>query len=233
MHRDPETGQFLAHDDDEPIDLTYADHEFLNFRIDATNQAGSNTVTTQEFDVEDDVLDLENDELGMLAWMTAGVSLAATATQVDDESLGGAEAFVEIGSNLAGNEFLGDNNQDSGVQVTEDSSSVFNVTRANDEPGLWAALNPSITTPFTDDPSGTGGGAHLGHDRVRRVYYDETVGGPYIDSTDDVTVGTRLQRGRTEAAISVRIVAQMAFVVFEYENRRAEFAPYGPYDPGD
>lgn len=207
------------------MELTYADHEFVNFRLEAVDQADDNDRVFQEFKIEDDVLDLENDELGMLSWLRAGVSLSATAADPSELSLGGAETVVEIGSNLSGNEYLGENNNDRGVEVVRDSSSVFNIVRANDEPGLWALMNPSITTQSADDSSGTGTGADLGEDRMTRRFYQETGEGPYIDSTDDITVGILCQRGRTETAITTRVVCEMSFVVFEYENRRQQFAP--------
>lgn len=228
-HRDPETGQFLAHgDDDEPVELVYADHEFVNFRLLATDTNGDSTFNQVEYKIEDDVLDLENDELGMLGWMTAAATLSASEVEPSELSLGGARSIVEIGSNLAGDEFLGEANVDRGVEVIDDAGGVFHSTRANDEPGLWAVLNPTITTQSADDASGTGSGASIGHDRLTRYYYEETGGGPYIDSTDDINVGIRLSRGRTETAIDTRVVGQMAFVVFEYENRRQEFAPFDP-----
>jgi hypothetical protein len=135
-----------------------------------------------------------------------------------------------LGSNRAGSVSLlgaGPTN-DRGMEITNDTDGVISQTHANDEPGTWGVLHAGVNTQFADDASGTGGGSFLGNDRIRRVFREETSGGPYIDSTDDITVGVSLARANTDSPISIEIVAQMAFVVFEYETRRAEFAPYDP-----
>jgi len=223
-HRDPETGQFLSHDD-EPLDLTYSDHEFVNFRLLVSSSGDDNAVDFTEYKVEDDVLGLDNDELGMLSYLAADVGVTCTSYDVGGTTRGGANANVEIGSNLAGSEYLGESNTDRGMEQTRDDADVLAVTRANDEAGLWSILSAGIDTAFKDDGTAIGGGGDFGEDRQRRVFGEETQGGPYIDSTDDITVGVRLSRGDTNARINVNVVCQMAFVVFEYDNRRAQFAP--------
>jgi len=232
VHRDPETGRFLSHDDDEPVELTYADHEFANFRVGYQNQSGGPDGSPRtEFFLENDVLDLENDELGMLAWLSASLCVGFADFAEDNATKGGAHVGAEIGANLAGSEYLYDKDSpDYGVQVTSNTGSVnFSDLKASDEPGLWAILNAGASSPFdqaTSD-SDTGNGEY-NIDRMRRVYYEETGGGPYIDSTDDISIGITEDRSETQAEIDVELTGQMAFVVFEYENRRAEFAPYDP-----
>ena len=227
VHRDPETGQFLAHDDDEPVELTYADHEFLNFRVLTQHNGAADSREFVELDVEDDVLDLENDELGMLAYMT-GVLTGVADFDPNDEDAGSAQIAALIGSNLAGTEYLNSPDADGGVQVRNDTGNIAAAGNANDEPGLWAALACSVSPPYVQSVGDASGGGTEGKDRLRRVYHEETMGGPYIDATDDVTVGISIEKERTDSDIEARVFGQMAFVVFEYENRRAEFAPYDP-----
>jgi hypothetical protein len=63
---------------------------------------------------------------------------------------------------------------------------------------------------------------------MRRVFQEETSGGPYIDATDDVSIGIFVRKKDVEGAVRTLVFGQMAFLIFEYENRRAEFAPYDP-----
>jgi len=228
VHRDPETGQFLAHDDDDqPVELTYADHEYVNFEAFALHIGSGGTTTFAEYKIEDDVLDLENDELGMLAWMTA--RLTATADfDPDDDDAGSAVVTSTIGSNLAGTEYLNDPTEVGGVEIRNTTNGIGASGEANDEPGTWAILNATVNPAFLVGGTDASGGGTNGDDRLTRKFYHETVGGPYIDSTDDLTVGTSIFKLRTEDNIRVTVYGQMAFVVFEYENRRAEFAPYDP-----
>lgn len=230
VHRDPETGQFLSHDD-EPIDLTYADHEFVNLKFRHESDQGEGTNTVSVYQVDSDVLDLENDELGMLTWMTASVVAATTGFQAGDTTRGGALVTAEVGSNLAGDEFLGkDFDTDGGTKLSEQPASI-EVLEANDEAGLWAVLNTAVSAPFKDDGQATAGGGDQNGDRLRRPFMEETNGGPYIDSTDDITVGVRVDKEDANLSVYADIVAQMSFAVFEYDNRRAEFAPYDvPFD---
>jgi len=229
-HRDPQTGQFMAHDD-EPIELTYSDHEFVNFRVEIRDTAGPNSTRGTEYQIESDVLDLENDELAMLSWLNASLVNHVTNFTDGGTTRGSAAVTAEIGANMADSEFLSlaDNG---GVAVTDEEPDVAEFSlKANDEPGLWAILNTAVNSGYKDsDEAGDpySGGSSLTQDRIRRVYYDETVGGPYIDATDDVTVAIWVDKTNTEATIRPVVAGQMAFVVMEYENRRAEFAPYDP-----
>jgi len=232
MHRDPETGQFMSHDD-EPVDLNYSDHEFLNFRIVASNTGSQDSNLGTEYQIDSDVLDLENDELGMLTWLNASLSLVFEGfpESAGDVTRGGAFANVAIGANMVDSEFLAQTNRNYGITETdqEDNVSSFGL-QANDEPGMWAHLNASAMSGYKDsDADGTfSGGSSVDNDRMRRVFAEETVGGPYIDSTDDVNVSIFVDKQDTNANFRTIIYCQMAFVVFEYENRRAEFAPYDP-----
>lgn len=228
MHRDPETGQFLAHDDaDEPLDLTYADHEFLNFRLFNQESDSQDDQDFVEFRIEDDVLDLENDELGMLSWMTGRLTIAADFNP-NNEDAGRVQAEAEIGSNLAGTEYLSEQ-QIGGVQAVSSSDGSVGAGAANDEAGLWAHLTATANPAFfAASADGASGGGTNGDDRLVREYYSETGEGPYIDSTDDITVRITVEKERSDDQVFAVCVGQMSFVVFEYETRRAEFAPYDP-----
>jgi hypothetical protein len=228
VHRDPETGQFLAHGDDEPVELTYADHEFVNYRIDYRDNDTDGDRDIAEFQVEDDVLDLENDELGMLSWLTA-VMVVTTEFETPGEQAGEVGGTVIVGSNLSGTEYLNEPAvPGTGVEEIRSTEGTAEFSTANDEPGVWAVLTAAADPQFEDAAQGAAGGGSSGHDRLRRVYYEETRGGPYIDATDDISIGISTQTSRTEEQVLVRTFGQMSFVVFEYENRRAEFAPYDP-----
>lgn len=234
VHRDPETGQFLAHEDaDEPLDLTYSDHEFLNFHVAVEDDGGEASETEVTYQIESDVLDLENDELGMLSWLNCSMSLVYEQFPESggETTRGGAYAIAEIGANLAGNEYLGASQPGSGVQIVDDDGDATSFQlNASDDPGIWAHLNASAMSGFKDadaDGSYSGGGSP-DNDRIRRAFYEETSGGPYIDATDDVNVGVFFDKAGTQAGLRASVYGQMAFVVFEYENRRAEFAPYDP-----
>lgn len=226
----------MAHDDDEPIDLNYADHEIINFRIATVTGTGSGTANENvgtEYALEDDVLDLENDELAMLSWMNVSASgFYHKFPELGGEiTRGGAVINVEIGANLADSEYLSQTETDSGVQIIdEDSESVPVSLDADDEPGLWGALNLGVQSGFKDaDADGSyAGNSVADNDRLRRVFQDETRGGPYIDRTDDVTIGIYVDKDGSIGDLRTTVYGQMAFVVFEYENRRAEFAPYDP-----
>ena len=227
VYRDPETGQFVAVDDDEPVELTYADHEFVNFNLDELNQAGGTSRAFSEYKIEDDVLDLENDELGMLAWMTARLTVVSDFNP-DNDDAGSIEVLATIGSNLAGSEYLNDPGQAGGVEVLNSTNNTSAGGEANDEPGTWAILAATANPAFFQSTSEDSGGGTNGRDRMTRKFYDETRGGPYIDSTDDITAAISATKQRSDDNIRINVAAQLAFVVFEYEHRRAEFAPYDP-----
>ena len=230
MHRDPETGRFVEHND-EPAELNYSDFEILNYRI-ATVHATDieDAARGTEYQIESDVLDLENDELAMLSWLDCSVSVFTETAQEPDTTGGGAHVNVEVGANLAGNEYLSQASVNRGITVTDDESGVDSYAlQANDEPGYWAALNVSIQQPFkTSDDTGYSGGGATDNDRQRRMFAEETGGGPYIDSTDDVTVGIYVDKADAQARLRTVTFGQMAFLIYEYENRRQEFAPYDP-----
>ena len=227
VHRDPETGQFLAHDDDEPLELTYADHEFVNFGVGAVDTDGPGESEFVEFHIDDEVLDLENDELGMLTWMTGRLTVAAEFDP-DGEDAGYSIAEAVIGSNLAGSEYLNSPGSDGGVQVISETDGTFGSGVANDEAGCWAVLSAVTNPAFLVGGTGAAGGAALNGDRLVRVYEEETRGGPYIDATDDITIGISISTTRSEDNVRAKVNGQMSFLVFEYETRRAEFAPYDP-----
>lgn len=224
----------MAGHSDEPVDLNYADHEFLNTRIEVRQgEGGGNADRGVEYQIESDVLDLENDELGMLAWMNASMSVTPEGFPETggEVTKGSAQVQAEIGANLSGNEFIAQSSRNTGVEEVDGESSVVNQALvATDEPGLWGHLNAACISGFKDaDADGVfSGQGSPDNDRIRRVYGEETSGGPYIDSTDDVNVGIWIQKDDFETALRVVVYAQMAFVVFEYENRRQEFAPYDP-----
>ena len=235
MHRDPETGQFVSHDD-EPIDLNYSDHELLNFRISEVQGSGGTTpqdAETTTYQVETDVLDLENDELAMLSWLNASISVfyGPFPETSGDVTRGGITVTAEIGANLAGNEYLGRPGPTQGIEQVDSEPEVNLLSgRANDDPGLWGHLNVAAMSGYKDtDPDGTfSGQGTADNDRIRRVFSEETSGGPYIDATDDVSIGIYADRFGTAGDVLLTVYGQMAFVIFEYENRRAEFAPYDP-----
>jgi len=233
VHRDPETGQFLSHDD-EPVDLNYADHEFLATRIELrTGEGGQNSDRGVEYQIESDVLDLENDELGMLSWLNASLSVTPEGFPETggETTKGSAQIQTEIGANLSGNEYLAQADANRGVEETDSEGGVAVVkTVADNDPGLWAHLNAACVSGYKDaDADGVFAGQGMtDNDRMRRVFSEETSGGPYIDATDDVNVGVYIQKDDFETSVRIVAYAQMAFVVFEYENRRAEFAPYDP-----
>jgi hypothetical protein len=228
VHRDPETGQFMTHDDEE-IDLVYTDHEFLNFNVIVVENGDPGTRRTVELQVENDVLDLENDELGELGWMTARLTAIG---EFQDDSAGAAEAGdtvvqATVGSNLSGTEYLHTTDSRSGVEEQRSDDGILGVGSANDDPGIWAQLScTAASQTFAPDQSAAGG--LNGDDRLVRRFHQETMGGPYIDASDDVSVGVSVNKERNEEDIQVNVQGQMAFIVYEYEHRRAEFAPYGP-----
>jgi len=233
VHRDPETGQFVTVDDDEPLDLNYSDFEILNFRINADFGGPEDGELGTEYQVESDVLDLENDELAMLSWLNTSLSVIPVGfpESAGDVTKGAAQANVEIGANLAGSEYQAQASQNSGVEVIDAESAVNSFAlQANDEQGLWAHLNAAAVSGYKDsDADGTFSGQGMAdNDRMRRVYDEETSGGPYIDATDDISVGIFVRKDDFEGLLRTLAYGQMAFLVFEYENRRAEFAPYDP-----
>jgi hypothetical protein len=236
VYRDPETGQFVAVDDDEPVELNYSDFEILNFRINVDFGGDADADNGTEYQVESDVLDLENDELAMLSWINASLSVIPRGfpESAGDVTRGAAQANVEIGANLAGSEYLAQASQNRGVEVVDDEPVVNSFAlQANDEQGIWAHLNAAAVSGYKDsDADGTFSGQGMAdNDRMRRVYNEETSGGPYIDATDDVSIGIFVRKSDFAGVLRTLVYGQMALLVFEYENRRAEFAPYDPGSP--
>lgn len=210
--------------------LTYTDHEFVNVRI-RTRHAGSEDDNAgTEYKIEDDVLGLDNDELAQLSFLTAVLDVAYEGFQEEagDVTRGAETMHAEIGANMSSGEFLSQAQQNAGIEETDADNSVdpFNL-RATDEPGLWAALVASAHSGYKDyDPDGSySGGSTTGSDRMRRLYPEETMGGPFIDSTDDITIGLYGDKTDTESVLRTTVYAQMAFVIYEYDQRRAEFGP--------
>jgi hypothetical protein len=228
VHRDPETGRFLAHeDDDEPVDVHYSDHEFLTFRATAEAVQSGDNRQNIEFQVDSDTLDLENDELGMLAWMTARLTLV-TQFSGEGQQAGKVQAEASVGSNLSGAEYLHQKQNEIGASVVSEDDAIGGNASANDDPGVWAYLATTDAPAFQDLNAGAAGGEANGRDRMTRRFHQETMGGPYIDATDDVSAGISIEKVRSNEAAEATVVTQMAFLIFEYENRRAEFAPYDP-----
>jgi hypothetical protein len=229
-HRDPDTGQFAAHDD--PVDANYSDFEFVNYRISTRVLGGINAEIGTEYQIETDVLDLENDELAMLTYLNASLSIGFEGPPEEQETRGGAGVNVEIGANLADSEFLSLATENSGIQEVDSETEVNSFAqRATDEAGYWAHLSATANSAFKDnDAAGDpySGGASVDNDRMRRIYGEETVNGPYIDQTDDISISQYVDRYDVTTPLRTFIFGQMAFLVFEYENRRAEFAPYDP-----
>jgi len=233
VYRDPETGQFVATDDDQPVELTYADHEFVNARLFANHGRDStNDKQRVEYQVETDVLDLENDELGMLSWMSAALAVNFRFVEDEGQEAGSGIAEAQIGANLSGQEYIFvDSGR--GVEVTEITDNVNGEATGDDEAGTWASLVAKAKPSFeAEGSSNAGGGGSPGHDRLTRHFYDETGAGPYIDSTDDITASIELSKLRSGEELVATVHLQMSFVVFEYEHRRAEFAPYDPGPSG-
>jgi len=222
----------MSHDD-EPVDLNYSDHEFVNLRIYNSFEQPERDNRGVEYQVETDVLDLENDELGMLTWLNASMAIDIPRFPEfgGDVTRGSVNANAEIGANLSGNELLSQADTASGIQQTDNEADVNTFADvANDEPGLWAHLNASAQGGFKDrDADGAySGNAVCDNDRIRRVFAEETTGGPYIDSTDDINVGVYTNKFGIQEQVRTFVYVQMAFLVFEYEHRRQEFAPYDP-----
>lgn len=212
-------------------DLTYADHEFVNVRITPrlSDQINSEANVGVEYAVQDGVLGLDNDELAMLSFIDASFHCAVSGFSQDQDSNGMVQATAEIGANLGSNDYLGQVDADEGVTVVDGGNGVDNaITVANDEPGIWAVLNASPCGGFKD-LSGDGG-YYAGNsapdgDHQRREFYSETMSGPYIDSTDNITIGMYFDKDSMGAELQAELTAQMAFVIFEYDQRRAEFGP--------
>jgi len=205
--------------------LNYADHEFVNAKFTVTDADDPGDREFVEFQVEDDVLGLDNDELGMLAYMTASLRSFSTFDSAFSEEAGSVSAEAVIGSNLAGSEYLNESGDFTGTQIVAETDGVAAVGKANDEPGMWAALQTAHSPAFVDAPNQAGGGGGSGRDRLTRHFYDETMEGPYLDSTDDITVGISISRNRSEDNATAICFIEMAFVIFEYDQRRAEFGP--------
>jgi len=228
VHRDPETGEFVS-SDDQAIDLVYTDHEIVNFNFTFVESAETEGFRTIEAEVDDSVLGLQNDELGELGWMTARLTAQGG---FEDPSARSAEAgFIgvdaTVGSNLSGAEFLHSAESDTGANVISSDDGIGGTGSANDEPGIWSQLSVTCGSPIVPPDSGAAGGMN-GRDRLVRRFHQETMGGPYVDASDDITVAATVDRNRNEEKIFVVLEGQMAFIVYEYEHRRAEFAPYGP-----
>jgi len=228
MHRDPETGQFVA-DDGEEIDLVYTDHEFVNLSVRVEHVDDPTSNRTVEVEVDDSVLALENDELAELGWMTARLAAMGEFTDpsVDSAEAGDAAVRATVGSNLSGAEYLHSNASTTGVNEVSADNGIASVGSANDDPGVWAKLGCFCGSNVIPPDNGAAGAVN-GGDRLVRRYHEETMGGPYIDASDDITAGISVEKERNEENIDVLLQAQMAFIIYEYEHRRAEFAPYGP-----
>jgi len=230
VHRDPETGQFVSHDG-ENLDLNYADHEFVNARIvpripDSSPQGAVRQLT---FEIEDTVLNLDNDELGMLSWMNASMASAVSGFSQDQDSNGSAQCIAEIGANLSDADYLAQ--PETTQRVTTLSARGATEARAavaNDEPGLWGVLNTAVNGGYKD-LSGDGGyysaNSVPSEDRIRREFYAETMNGPYIDSTDSINVGFHVNRDSMGAELLTEICMQMSFIIFEYDQVRSQFGP--------
>ena len=212
-------------------DLTYSDHEFVNFRLTSRLSDGANSENNEaiRYEINDDVLGLDNDELGMLSWIDASLSVSGSGFSEAQDSNGTAVCTAEIGANLAGSEYLGrQQNIDNVTVVDNDPNFEVDQVTANDEPGLWCLLSAITAGGFKDsaaDGERTSGNTVPGEDHQRREYYAETMSGPYVDSTDNLNVGIYLDKDSMGAEVSVQLTGQMSFVIYEYDQRRAEFGP--------
>jgi len=213
------------------VNLTYADHEFVNFRVSPrlADSSGSEENVRVQYEIDDSVLGLDNDELAMLSWVDASLSAAVSGFSQDQDSNGSVQVVGEIGANLSGAEYVAQPAETDDVTIIQNNSDADLVSRiANDEPGLWSVTNATITGGFKDLSGDggyySGGGNSMG-DRQRREYYAETMSGPYIDSTDNINSSVYIQKDSVGAEVRAQLTAQMSFVIFEYDQRRAEFGP--------
>lgn len=231
-HRDPETGKFRPHDDEMTRDLTYADHEFVNFRLlsQITDDSGDSDGSEQiKYLVEDTVLNLDNDELAMLTSLNAAISVSVTGFSQDQDSNGVGHVTGEVGANLSDADYTGERTEFESVTLQDSTINARNIESvANDEPGLWGLLTATTAGGFKD-LSGDGGyysgGSSTSRDRLDRVFYEETMSGPYIDNTDDINAGMYIRKDSMGAEVQAQMIGQMAFVIYEYDQRRAEFGP--------
>jgi len=212
------------------VNLTYADHEFVNYRLITriTDSSSSEAEERVQYEIDDDVLALDNDELAMVSWLDASLAAAVSGFSQDQDSNGSVMCSAEIGANLSGSEYLGSVGTDEVREVQSTGAATSETIRANDEPGLWAALNGGITGGFKD-LSGDGGyysgGGSSTVDRLRREYYAETMSGPYIDSTDNINAAVYVDKDSMGSEVRLQFTGQISFVIFEYDQRRAEFGP--------
>jgi len=211
--------------------LTYSDHEFVNFRIlsRVTDSAGSEANRQAEYEIEDTVLNLDNDELAMLSWLDAALCVAVSGFTESQDSNGQVQTTAEIGANLSESDYLSQKLTQQRVSTVEtDSNMTTEAAVANDEPGLWSVLNAGTVGGYKDlaaDGSPYAGNSVPLNDRQRREYYAETMSGPYIDSTDSINVGVYYNRDSMGGEVYAEVSGQMSFVIYEYDQVRAEFGP--------
>lgn len=171
--------------------MTYSDHEVqwirnsMTFRDAADSGPDTNVTDEAQFNVTERGLD--NDELAELVYLRADISLAINS--VGDQTTANAfNAFTDWGANLAGTENL----------LTDDSKEFFDVDdsgtddfvreeRVTDEAGEFVSEILRATIGHRDTANSVAGGADNDRVQVEIDFRDVYGGGPFLDSTDDIT----------------------------------------------
>lgn len=220
VHRDPETGQFVADDDGPNAGMTYNDYKFTNATIEFENTDSNNSTSSLEFTLETPSLD--NDELAGLA-----VADATLTCRVDPDSgtsntsPGSLEAWAEIGANLSGDYLFPDGGDTKNV-TDNDAGTIQTWTAANDNPGTWLLMTAAAEAGFQDGTSTAGGGSS-GHDRVHRDFRQDFGEGPWIDATDDVGGRISVNKNTTASDGRASMALQLGWIVIEDQHARPAF----------
>lgn len=206
---------------------TYSDHEIQwlsnDYRFLDAADAGPDTSLTDESQFSVTERGLDNDELAELVYMRADIQLGLESVG-DQTTRNVFKALTDFGANLSGTEFQANNpsreNFDVDSSGTNDFSRFFKNT---DEAGQFYSEALSVNIGHRDTGNSVAAGPAIDRVQVELDYRDVFGGGPFLDSTDDLTARVLMDVENAIDACELRQRIMLAWDVQTIEGGRASF----------
>lgn len=209
----------------------YADHEVQVIGANPTANGGSPESVQVEVPQElyDPVSErgIDSDELAELVAMYRSAHLYVPQDENTGQSREGAGlAEFNLGINLSGKSELPTDGFTNAPTSSEETIENGNLRRFNtNEPGALDHSTISVTPGFTGDTGASSSSGSAGVNVERFINFREEFGsGPYVDRTDDLTIGAEIQKFDMVSGLDLEVRYTLYWNVEEMPEGRASFA---------